>query len=144
MFSNNLSWATQYDVARKKIISMSGFIHHFIHVLNMDCQKKIVQAFVQPQVRYCLPVWDNSQTRQQTKIDASLLRTVRIVLQNTHTEFSRDTYALPGILSFKSVLFLSNVCCIFNFVHSDATPYYVNTLFNLQLCRTRHQKRFIT
>ena len=50
IFTDNLNWSAQYDVIRKKIVSMSSVIKHFGHVLNIDCRKKMVHAFVLPHI----------------------------------------------------------------------------------------------
>ena len=51
-----------------------------------------------------------------------------MVLHNNKTEPNNDTTKITGILSFKSVLFLSNACRIFNFVQSDSLSFYSNTI----------------
>ena len=109
---------------------MSSVIHRFGHVLNIDCHKKMVHAFVLPYIQYCLPVWGNSQAGLHSKMDSSLLHIIRIILHNSHAEFTSETYTQSGILSFKSFLFLCNVCCMFNFVRNDALSFYINTFLN--------------
>ena len=63
-----------------------------------------------------MPVWGNSQTGLQSKMDSSLLRIIRIILRDSHAEFTSETYTQSDILSFKSfLLYLMFAICLILF-----------------------------
>ena len=40
IFIDNLNWSAQYDVVRKKIVSMSSVIHRFVTYLTLTVEKR--------------------------------------------------------------------------------------------------------
>jgi Reverse transcriptase (RNA-dependent DNA polymerase) len=139
-FSNDLSWRAHHDAVRKKVASMTGVIHRFGHVLNIDCRKKIVHAFVLPHMRYCLPIWGNTQAGLRTKMDNMLERTTRIITNDRSAQINYSTYQLTGIRSFKFLLYLSNVSRMFNIVHDRSNC----LLFNLNTNSANENSIYVT
>jgi hypothetical protein len=126
-FSNDLSWSVHHNITRKKIVAMSSVINRFGYTLNVDCRKKLIHAFVLPHLYYCLPIWGNSPVGLQTKMDAALQRTARIMLHDSRVKLDSVTYNATDIFNFKSVLFLRNVCRLFNFVSDNTLSFYTNS-----------------
>ena len=116
MFTSNLCWSVHKDAIRKKVVSITGVIHRFGNIFNMDCRKKLINVFVMTLVCYCLLASGNLNARSATKVDALLLRVARLVLHEKTAELNTNTYEATGFMSIKSLLFLSNVCCISYFL----------------------------
>jgi hypothetical protein len=129
-FTDSLTWSTQHAEVRRKIASMAGTLHRFGNTLNIDCRKKIANAFILPHLRYCLPIWGNTSSGFYTKMDTVLLRTARIILHDRKAEFNEKTFAITNINSFTYFLNIKNVCHIFNILSdetTETTEYYIGT-----------------
>ena len=126
MITSNLCWSVHQLVIRKKMVSTTGIIHIIGNILIMDCPKKLINAFVMPHVRYCIPVWGNSNARSAIKLNALLLRVAKLLLHDKTAEL--NTYEATGLMSFSSLLYLSNVCCISNFLQQNFLRNYTNTV----------------
>ena len=127
MFTSNLCWSVM-EAIRKNVISTTGVIHRFGNIFNVDCRKKLINSFVMLHVRYCLPVWGNSNAGSATKLNASLLCVARLVLHVKIAEFNTNTNEATGIMSFKLLVFLSNVCCISKFLQQNSLNNNTNTV----------------
>jgi len=109
IFTNDLSWHVHCSATRKKISSLTGVIQRFGSILNADCRKKLIHAFVTPHLRYCLPVWGSTLLGTKTAMNTVLLRAARIMLNNRHIELDNSTYAATGLCNFNTFLSFCNV-----------------------------------
>ena len=77
-----------------------------------------------------VPVWGDSHAGSATKLDALLLRVPRLVLHDKTTELNTNTYEATDLTSFKLILFLSNVCCISDFLQQNLRNYATSVLMS--------------
>ena len=127
VFNDDLSWSTQHDAVRRKIVSMMGTIQRIGCTLNTDCRKKITQAFVLPHLHNCLSVWGNTSAGPITKMDHALVRAARIILRNRAAELCKETFSSTGISPLANLLTMRNVCSIFHVLNNNMCTYYLGT-----------------
>ena len=120
---------------------MIGTLHHFRHTLNIDCRRKIAHAFILPHLRYCLPVWGNTSAGVQSQLDHTLLRAARVISKDRQATFGPDSYNATGVLSFKTFLFINNVCRLFHFINENTASFYDGTETNECRPNTVHSTR---
>ena len=56
-----------------------------------------------------------------------LLRAARVISKNQQAIFGPDSYDATGVLSFKTFLFINNVCRLFHFINENTVSFCVVT-----------------
>ena len=95
--------------------------------LNTDCRRKIAHSFILPLLRYCLPVWGNTSARVQSQLDYTLHRAACVISKDRQAIFWPESYDATGVLSFKTFLFINNLCRLLHFINENTASFYVGT-----------------
>ena len=125
-----------------KVSSMTGTIFRFGRTLNVDCHKRILQTFVLPHMRCCLPVRGNSTAGVTTHMDRTILRTARVILDDRHTELNNNTFT--SHYQFRKVTFIQ--LCMSHYLPAFKTALCTTTNTGMQLAviRAQHTTRSTT
>ena len=109
---------------------MLGAIRRAGNSANANVRHRLLDAFVKPRMFYCLPVWGNCCEMSSNKLDRTLLRALRIITRDAYAKFSKTEYAAYGILPYRSLLKLRNVCLVHRMQHSDGSVVMPNNAFS--------------
>ena len=100
-FTSNLKWLVHAANTRKSICKMIGIINRLGNTTNTNTRLRILQAFVQPKLTYCLPVWGHLTSC--TPMDHTLVHAARVVLRNKAAELGKPTFLSTGLSPFNEL-----------------------------------------
>ena len=125
--TDNLSWDTQAKHVQSVVNSMIGALRCLSSSLDTDARLKIFNEFMLPRIAYCLPVWSNGSATATPKLDRCLLKSVRIILNNSAAELSESVVSstVIYILLFYYLVFLKNVKYIFKLLQTETHLQYL-------------------
>ncbi len=74
---------------------------HFTHMSAYN-------AFVQPHLIYCQPVWGNTNATETNKTNHTLSCSLRIIFGSRKTKFSRSFFLNYSICNFQTEVLIQN------------------------------------
>ena len=89
-FTSDLKWSVHAANTRKSTSKMIGVINRLGNATNTNTRLRILQAFDQLKLTYCLPVWGHLTS--STAMDHALMHAARVVLRNKAAELSKPTF----------------------------------------------------
>ena len=100
--THDLSWSCHSRKIRAKISSRMAAIRRFICSMNSLTRMSAYNAFVQPYLIYCLPVWGKKNATVTNEMNHNLSRCLRIIFGSRETTFSRSQFSSCNIFNFQT------------------------------------------
>ena len=72
-----------------------------------------------------MPVWDNTLAEFQSQFNHMLLGAVLVISKNQLRNSGPELHDATEILSFKTFLFIYNVCRLFHIINKNTSSFYV-------------------
>ena len=95
---------------------MLGVLNRFGSTLNIDCRRRILQAFIIPKLTYARPVWCWVDTTTAQALDTTIQHAARIVLHKQNAMLYSSTYEATGLLPFHLISQFKNLTCEHNYL----------------------------
>ena len=124
---------------------MIGVLNCFDNCLNIRTRCHVFNAFIQPKLNYCLPVWCHNNKSTEYAIDHILLRAAHIILHDKTAKFNNDNYSFTAILPFKLLFSLSCLSTVYSLLwgddkHSFLLPVFTSDSSSQRTTRNRQHK----
>ena len=132
--TSDLSWLSHLRLVQAKISSRLEVIRRFGRCLNAKTRLLVSNAYVQPHLSYCLPVWGNTNAVAVRELDNVLIRCLRTITGLCTSTFSCDVFDSYNICDFSTQVFINNVLTLFTQFHLPAERHVFNpSCFDLLL-----------
>ena len=142
--SSDLSWRDHTRAVCSKLSRILGFLRRFGGSLETKTRSHVYEAYIKPDLDYCLPVWGNHSTAQATAVNKLLTKAKRVITRNNSTKLSNFDYNLFCISDFNNIVFLAVVYQIHRCMYGDLQCSDFNKLSQVHATRASISMKCVT